>query len=110
MSRPITKARDLKVGISYTYIDRLKPGKKEYMGMLMKKEDFKIKNNGRPEATAILTFNDGEKINEEEYEWDDTFVEYQSGGRKRKSRHRRKRQKTRKGISRKKRIKSKRHR
>lgn len=109
MSRPITKAMDLKEGISYTYIDRLNPDKKEYMGMLTKKGDLKINNYGR-DASVILTFNDGEKINEKEYDWDDTFVEYQSGGRKRKSRHRRKRQKTRKGISRKKRIKSKRHR
>ena len=59
MSRPITKARDLKEDISYTYIDRLKPDKKEYMGMLTKKGDLKINNNGH-DASVILTFNDGE--------------------------------------------------
>ena len=110
MSRPITKAGDLKEGISYTYIDSLNRDKKEYMGILIKKGDFEIIGVGDHEPSAILRFKDGEKINEKRYVWDEKFEESQTGGRKRKSRHRRKRQKTRKGMSRKKRIKSKRHR
>ena len=63
-------ARDLLEGISYIYINRLERNSHKYMGKLLLKGDFDVKQR---EPYAIFIFENGIG----NYDWDDTFKVYQ---------------------------------
>ena len=69
-------AKDLIVGHKYFFVDTWRSGSPvTFMGLLTFKGDFEISGNGNKEPSALLMFQNDEKIVNRKFDWDDKFIE-----------------------------------